>query len=113
MNVIDIENTPAKSTGFGLWMWQWGFSEESSRIGFRGDFGIEPELRFASYLRGKLQILPGLSDLLGGGEDDLITAFHVVEHLPDPLSTREISKTLEPEWSDREVPSSSDALLAL
>lgn len=46
---------------------------------------------------------------------DLITAFHVVEHLPDPRTTlKELSSLLSPEgYLIIEVPSSEDALITL
>jgi len=91
-----------------------GFLKKAQELA-SGVTGIEPELRVREHLRDKLQILPGLSDLRGGGEYDLITAFHVVEHLPDPRSTlKDFKNLLSPNGRIvLEVPSSSDALLAL
>ncbi len=75
--------------------------------------GVEPERRVHDYWEEALTIH---GDLDAAGEGyDLITAFHVVEHLPDP---RTILEELAVRLSDRgrlviEVPSSEDALLVL
>ena len=48
-------------------------------------FGIEPEIQFKSFFKkNKLKILKSLEDL-NDEKFDLITAFHVFEHLKDPL----------------------------
>jgi 2-polyprenyl-3-methyl-5-hydroxy-6-metoxy-1,4-benzoquinol methylase len=75
--------------------------------------GIELEQRAREYWNGELSIHPDLGS--AGGEYDLITAFHVVEHLPDP---RAILKTLASMLAKNgrmviEVPSSEDVLLTL
>ena len=69
--------------------------------------GVEPESRVREYW--------GDSIALYGGLEDLITAFHVVEHLHDP---RAMLKELATRLKDQgrlviEVPSSEDALLTL
>lgn len=75
--------------------------------------GVEPEQRVRDHWRGALRLESGIE---GAGEGfDLVTAFHVVEHLPDPIKTlKALAKCLK----DRgrlvlEVPSSEDALLTL
>ena len=75
--------------------------------------GIELEQRVHKYWHDQISIYPSIES--AGGGYDLITAFHVVEHLPDPIS---IIKTLAAKLSDNgrmivEVPSSEDALLTL
>ena len=76
--------------------------------------GIELEDRVIKYWQGKLNIVQNIDDA-GGGEYDLVTAFHVIEHLSDPLAIlQSLAKKLCP--SGRiviEVPSSEDALLTL
>jgi len=75
--------------------------------------GIEPERRVQDHWRGRLRLLPELA--AAERDFDLITAFHVVEHLPDPRATlAELAAHLKP--GGRlvvEVPSSEDALLTL
>ena len=75
--------------------------------------GVEPERRVREYWGDLIALHGGLED--AGRGYDLITAFHVVEHLPDP---REILQKLALCLKDRgrlviEVPSSEDALLTL
>lgn len=75
--------------------------------------GVEPERRVHEYWGDTLTLHGNLEDV--GGGYDLITAFHVVEHLPDPRAMlRELAARLKD--SGRlviEVPSSEDALLTL
>jgi len=75
--------------------------------------GIELEHRVHEFWKGRLNILHTLDEVMG--KYDLITAFHVVEHLVDPrLLLRQLASHLEP--GGRlviEVPSSNDALLTL
>lgn len=75
--------------------------------------GVELELRVQKYWRDQLTIHSSLESAEEGY--DLITAFHVVEHLPDPIT---ILKVLAKKLSKNgrmvvEVPSSEDALLSL
>jgi len=75
--------------------------------------GIEPEHRVREHWGDRLCIRSGLEN--AGTGFDLITAFHVLEHLPDP---RETLKRLSGLLARRgrmviEVPSSEDALLTL
>jgi SAM-dependent methyltransferase len=75
--------------------------------------GVEPEARVRSHWEGILNIVPSL-EFVGTGYD-LITAFHVVEHLPDPRSTLSaLARKLKPGGRIVvEVPSASDVLLTL
>jgi 2-polyprenyl-3-methyl-5-hydroxy-6-metoxy-1,4-benzoquinol methylase len=75
--------------------------------------GVEPESRVREYWDDSIALYDGLEDV--GGGYDLITAFHVVEHLHDP---RAMLKELATRLKDQgrlviEVPSSEDALLTL
>ena len=77
-------------------------------------FGIEPEMQFKNFFKkNKLKIFNSLKDLKDE-RFNLITAFHVFEHLKDPL---EILKNLMPYLAEEgeiiiEVPNSDDALLS-
>ena len=77
-------------------------------------FGIEPEIQFKSFFKkNKLKILKSLEDL-NDEKFDLITAFHVFEHLKEPLK---ILNDLMPHVSEKgeiiiEVPNCDDALLS-
>ena len=75
--------------------------------------GIEPELRVQEYWRDRITIHPDVESVVGGV--DLITAFHVVEHLPDPVAAlKALAKRLTKNGRlVIEVPSSEDALLTL
>lgn len=75
--------------------------------------GIELERRVREYWDGQITIYPDTES--AGERYDLITAFHVVEHLADP---RVMLKTLANMLADNgriliEVPSSEDVLLTL
>ena len=76
--------------------------------------GIELEVRVQNYWHDQITIHSNMESAEEGGYD-LITAFHVVEHLSDPVA---ILKTLVAKLSKNgriiiEVPSSEDALLTL
>jgi 2-polyprenyl-3-methyl-5-hydroxy-6-metoxy-1,4-benzoquinol methylase len=75
--------------------------------------GVEPERRVHEHWSGAITLHNSLADV--GGSYDIITAFHVIEHLPDPRTTlRELAACMKA--SGRlvvEVPSSDDALLTL
>lgn len=75
--------------------------------------GIEPEERVRDHWEGCLTIYPDID--VASGEYDLITAFHVLEHLPDPRVTlRSLAALLAPGGRIVvEVPSARDALLTL
>jgi len=75
--------------------------------------GVEPEQRVHDFWDDSIPLYTSLEDV--GGNYDLITAFHVVEHLPDP---RAILVALAEHLKDNgriviEVPNSEDALLTL
>lgn len=75
--------------------------------------GVEPELRVREFWADRLSVYPSLDNV--SGTYDLITAFHVVEHLSDP---RGMLQTLATRLSGAgrivvEVPSADDALLTL
>jgi SAM-dependent methyltransferase len=75
--------------------------------------GVEPELRIREYWGNTFTLYGSLSEVTG--TFDLVTAFHVIEHLPDPRATlRELALRLKD--CGRlvvEVPNSEDALLTL
>jgi 2-polyprenyl-3-methyl-5-hydroxy-6-metoxy-1,4-benzoquinol methylase len=75
--------------------------------------GVEPESRVREYWGDSVALHRELDDV--GGGFDLITAFHVIEHLPDPRATlRELAARLKNRGRlVIEVPSSEDALLTL
>jgi 2-polyprenyl-3-methyl-5-hydroxy-6-metoxy-1,4-benzoquinol methylase len=75
--------------------------------------GVEPERRIRGHWSGSLRICGSLDD--AGAAFDLITAFHVVEHLPDPRATlKQLAQLLGKRGRlVIEVPSSEDALLTL
>jgi len=75
--------------------------------------GVEPERRVREYWGDAITLHSNLEN--AGHDYDLITAFHVIEHLPDPCA---MLKNLADHLKDRgrliiEVPSSEDALLTL
>jgi 2-polyprenyl-3-methyl-5-hydroxy-6-metoxy-1,4-benzoquinol methylase len=75
--------------------------------------GVELEERVRTYWDGRIQIVADIDQ--AGEQWDLITAFHVVEHLPDPVS---MLKKMGSRLSENgrlvvEVPSANDALLGL
>lgn len=71
------------------------------------------ELRVRDYWGDRLSIVQSIEE--GAGEYDLITAFHVIEHLPDPRAMlTSLARFLTPNGQMIiEVPSSDDALLTL
>ena len=75
--------------------------------------GIELEMRVQKHWENKLTIHPGVES--AGVGYDLITAFHVVEHLPDLVAMLKIlaAKLANTGRMVVEVPSSDDALLTL
>ncbi|MBI5329728.1 MAG: class I SAM-dependent methyltransferase [Betaproteobacteria bacterium] len=75
--------------------------------------GIELESRVHDHWAGRLKIYPSIGT--AGRGYDLITAFHVIEHLPDPRAMlAELAGLLAPQGRMIiEVPSSEDALLTL
>lgn len=78
--------------------------------------GVELESRLSHhYIENRLMVYGRLEDLPAEESYDLITAFHVVEHLPDPRRVlRQLARHLLPDGEMIiEVPSSEDALLTL
>lgn len=79
--------------------------------------GIEPELRLQPYFdQSGLKVWTQIDAVMtSGSRYDLITAFHVVEHLPDPRATLVQLATLLKAEGELivEVPNSDDALLTL
>ncbi len=75
--------------------------------------GIELEVRVREYWAGKIDIVPNVES--AGEGYDLITAFHVVEHLSDPRAMlSSLASLLRPKGRMIvEVPSAEDALLTL
>jgi len=76
--------------------------------------GVEAERRVRDHWQGQVPLY-GRLDELNGKTYDLVTAFHVVEHLSDPRSMlRDLGKHLgESGRMVIEVPNSDDALLTL
>lgn len=80
--------------------------------------GVEPELRLQPHFdQSRLIVHVHLEDIAASGRSrfDLITAFHVVKHLPDPRTMLARLALLLVEGAELivEVPSSDDALLTL
>ncbi|MCF7993483.1 MAG: class I SAM-dependent methyltransferase [Chromatiaceae bacterium] len=81
--------------------------------------GVELETRVREHWNERLTILPNLPSPATHRSQsdgfDLITAFHVIEHLPDPLAVLSQMQTLLAPSGQIiiEVPSSDDALLTL
>ena len=75
--------------------------------------GVEVETRIPDYWSGHINIVPSIDSV--GGKYDLITAFHVIEHLIDPRATlSDLVGLLMPNGRIIiEVPNSEDALLTL
>lgn len=75
--------------------------------------GIELETRVRDYWSGQINIVPSVD--CAGDDYDLITAFHVIEHLSDPRSMlNSLAGALKQNGRMIvEVPSSQDALLNL
>lgn len=75
--------------------------------------GVEPERRVREHYAGELELFGSVEE--AGTSYDVITAFHVVEHLPDP---RAMLRLLGERLASNgrlvvEVPNSDDALLTL
>jgi 2-polyprenyl-3-methyl-5-hydroxy-6-metoxy-1,4-benzoquinol methylase len=75
--------------------------------------GVEPETRVREHWADQINLIGRLED--AGSDYDLITAFHVIEHLPDPRAIlRDLALHLKDEGTlVIEVPSSADVLLTL
>ena len=89
-----------------------GFLSKAQPIA-RSVAGIELEQRVQGYWQGRINIHPDVES--AGDGYDLITAFHVVEHLPDPVfMLQTLARLLAKNGRIVvEVPSSEDALLTL
>lgn len=103
-----IKNTRLLDFGCGAG----GFLSKSANLASSIN-GVELERRVQDYWRGKINISSNIQ--MVDGHYDLITAFHVIEHLSDPLKTL---KALANKLSSDgrmviEVPSSEDILLTL
>ncbi len=89
-----------------------GFVQKAQSV-VREIAAVEPENRVQAHWRNRMTIYSSIDD--AGGDYDVITAFHVVEHLSDPRAMlRRLGECLAP--GGRlvvEVPSASDALLTL
>jgi cyclopropane fatty-acyl-phospholipid synthase-like methyltransferase len=89
-----------------------GFLQKAKTLAFEVT-GVELEARVRNYWAGQLNIV---SSVEAAGEGyDLITAFHVLEHLPDPRATlSRLAERLQPRGRMIiEVPNADDALLDL
>jgi 2-polyprenyl-3-methyl-5-hydroxy-6-metoxy-1,4-benzoquinol methylase len=75
--------------------------------------GVEPERRVRELWGERLKLFASLEE--AGADYDVITAFHVVEHLPDPRAMlRDLARKLAAGGQlVIEVPNSEDALLTL
>lgn len=75
--------------------------------------GIEQEIRVREYWAGQINIVSAIEAT--SGEYDIITAFHVIEHLSDPRALlRSLTQKLVPNGRMIvEVPSANDALITL
>lgn len=75
--------------------------------------GVELETRVRDYWAGQINIVPSIE--AAGGGYDLISAFHVIEHLSDPRDMlANLGGLLKPNGRMIvEVPSANDALLTL
>jgi len=82
-------------------------------------YGVEPEIRLSSHYQShRLTVFQNLSDIstdIREGGYDIITMFHVLEHIPDPRSILgELSEMLADGGQIIvEVPNAADALLTL
>ncbi len=78
--------------------------------------GLELEQRFVPHFKkNALEVHADIADIPPGAQFDVITAFHVLEHLPDPRDMlMQFKKFLAPSGNITiEVPSADDALLTL
>ena len=82
-------------------------------------YGVEPEIRLSNHFQDHdLTVFQNLSDIstdIRGGGYDIITMFHVLEHIPDPkLILSQLSEMLADNGQIIvEVPNADDALLTL
>lgn len=91
------------------------FIAKASRLTDKA-FGIEPEVCLREYFdQMNLKVYSSITEIPTKDKYDIITLFHVLEHLPDPKATLiELSKFLKNKGQIIiEVPSADDALLTL
>lgn len=94
-----------------------GFLERAQKLAVIAK-GIEPDSGLTEYFKKQgLSVWPSLQELIEGDERkyDIVTMFHVMEHLPDPKAVLHQLAGLLPDKGQIiiEVPSSADALLSL
>lgn len=92
-----------------------GFLQQTIGVTNKSD-GIELELRLHEYFNTiGLNVYQNIQEIDCNTSYDIITAFHVIEHLPDPISTlKELYNLLNDNGElIIEVPNSDDALLTL
>lgn len=90
-----------------------GFLSRAKRLATLA-VGVEPEQRLKTYFQEEqLQIFSDFTEV--NQNFDVITLFHVLEHLPDPMNTlKQLSSKLNPQGCIIiEVPNANDALLTL
>jgi len=89
-----------------------GFLLKAKQLAARA-WGVEPERRVRAHWGERLNLCATLAD--AGSDYDIVTAFHVVEHLTDPRSVlADLARCLNATGQlVIEVPSSEDALLTL
>ena len=78
--------------------------------------GIELEQRVLDHFAGQLELYSSIEECKSQGLNfDVITAFHVLEHVPDPRAMlKELAEILKPGGKIIiELPSGNDALLSL
>ncbi|TCL69973.1 methyltransferase family protein [Hydrogenispora ethanolica] len=88
-----------------------GFLSRAGRVAATV-IGVEPEKRLKPYFdQAQLRVFPHIRE--ANQCFDVITLFHVLEHLPDPISTlKELAMKLNPGgYIIIEVPNANDALL--
>ena len=93
-----------------------GFLKRAQKLATRA-IGVELESRVKNHWGNDLEIVSSIDEAyqLSEGKHDLITAFHVLEHLKDPRETlKELGKLLSNDGHMIvEVPNADDALLTL
>ena len=96
-----------------------GFMLEARKIA-ASVIGVEPERKLYPFFdEQNLTVFPSLSEVPDSFSPDIVTMFHVLEHIPDPLSTLHAIKKLffkkgrENKKLIIEVPNANDALLSL
>jgi len=106
----NVENKSVMDFGCG----NAGFLMRSRKIA-RSVVGIEPELRFSDHFKKEGVNVVSDMDKLDAGNFDIITMFHVVEHLQDPIEVlQKIGKRLNKDGQlIIETPNSNDALLSV